>query len=92
MKELDKYAVCKKIIDTDKEKEVSDLVAKLRLLSAAGKSTCENKRVLTAETQNCFQNGTGDGLIKVPQINGKLISFYSVGHVSNFHEFSHNLF
>lgn len=43
VKELDKYAMCKKLIETDKGKEISDLVAKITSLSPSERRIKENR-------------------------------------------------
>lgn len=38
-KELDKHAICKKLITTDKDKEISNLISKINFITAPAKIT-----------------------------------------------------
>lgn len=62
MKELDKYAMCKKIIETEKGKDVSEMVAKITAVSSEedsnNHSSCKNG------------NGSGDTAGNHKEVNG----------------------
>lgn len=53
MKELDRYAICNKITNSEKEKEISTLVAQINFLSPSGKLLYSGDRKVNLRNMSC---------------------------------------